>query len=95
MTRFESGVWRYSEHACNADDFSAVEDSAFAKAFDRGSAEPLYIDYLRGAEYIFNVVRGHRGPAERDTRVFGIRVDKLVIAECDTFEHYSQLKAVV
>ena len=93
MTRYENGVSRYSEHACDGDDFSAVEDSAFAKAFDRGSAEPLYIDYLRGAEYIFNVVRGHRDPAEGDTRVFGIRVDKFVIAECDTFEHYARLKA--
>ena len=75
--RFEHGAWKYWEHECDKEEIPALEDSATAKAFSRTpSGQPLYIDYLRGAEYLFNVVHGRSGPADGDTRVFGIRVDK-------------------
>ena len=80
--RFEHGAWKYWEHECDKEDILALEDSANAYAFSRTpSGQALYINYLRGTEYLFNVVRGRSGPAEGDTRVFGIRVDKILIAE--------------
>ncbi len=93
--RFEHGAWRYWEHECDKEDITALEDSATAYACNRTfSSEPLYIDYLRGAEYLFNVACGRSGPAEGDTRVFGIRVDKILIAECETFIRYLELKKI-
>ncbi|HZL53564.1 MAG TPA: hypothetical protein VFC37_21725 [Terracidiphilus sp.] len=87
--RFEHGAWKYWEHECDKEEIPALEDSATAKAFSRTpSSQPLYIDYFRGAEYLFNVVHGRSGPAEGDTRVFGIRVDKILIAECERFTQY-------
>jgi hypothetical protein len=84
--RFEHGAWKYWEHECDKEEIPALEDSATAKAFSRTpSSRPLYIDYLRGAEYLFNVVYGRSGPAEGDTRVFGIRADRILIAECERF----------
>ena len=49
---------------------------------------------FKRAEYLFNVVHGRSGPAEGDTRVFGIRVDKILIAECERFTHYLELKKI-
>ena len=52
--RFEHGAWKYWEHECDKEDIPALEDSATAYAFSRTpSGQPLYIDYLRGAEYLF------------------------------------------
>jgi hypothetical protein len=93
--RFEHGAWKYWEHECDKEEIPALEDSAAAYAFSRSpSGEPLYIDYLRGAEYLFNVVYGRSGPAEEDTRVFGIRVDRILIAECETFTQYLEFKMI-
>jgi hypothetical protein len=93
--RFEHGAWKYWEHECDKEEIPALEDSATAYAFSRTpSSQPLYIDYLRGAEYLFNVVHGRSGPAEGDTRVFGIRVDKILIAECERFTQYLGLKKI-
>jgi hypothetical protein len=93
--RFEHGAWKYWEHECDKEEIPALEDSATAKAFSRTpSGQPLYIDYLRGAEYLFHVVYGRSGPAEGDTRVFGIRVDKILIAECERFTQYLELKKI-
>jgi hypothetical protein len=84
--RFEYGAWKYWEHECDKEDIPALEDSATAYAFSRTPlSQPLYIDYFRGAEYLFNVRYGRSGPAEGDTRVFGIRVDKILIAEFERF----------
>ena len=80
--RFENGDWNYYEHACDEEEAKAVWDSAIAKAFDRGSFNgPSYIDYLRGAEYLFNVFYGDPdNPISGDTKVFGIQVNEIMIA---------------
>jgi hypothetical protein len=91
--RFEHGAWKYWEHECDKEEIPALEDSATAYALSRmPSGQPLYIDYFRGAEYLFNVVYGRSGSAEGDTRVFGIRVDEILIAECERFTQYLGLK---
>jgi hypothetical protein len=93
--RFELGMWKFWEHECDEEETLALHDSARAKAFDRVPfSEPLYIDYFRGAEYLFNVVRGRSRPADGNTRVFGIRVNKIVIADCEIFTRYSKLEKI-
>ncbi len=95
--RFENGAWRDWERTCDDSEIAGVVDSARAKAFDRGSktGEPIYLDYLHGAEYIFDAARGKRSsPAEEDLNVFGVAVDDIVIAEYERLKHYFELKKI-
>jgi hypothetical protein len=86
--RSESGDWKPWEHTCTVDEVEAVVDSAKAKAADYGRPGQLTcVDYLEGSRYMFNVAYGPRErPADGDIRVYGVRVDRIVIGE------YEQLK---
>ena len=92
--RFENGIWKFSDHLCEKDEILALNDSALAKAFDRGNfSGATHIDYLKGAESLFNVFRGGpQRPAAGDTRVFGIKVSEIVIAQYRTFRAHFELK---
>jgi hypothetical protein len=84
--RSESGVWHAWEHTCTPDEVEAVVDSAKAKAQDYGRPGQLtYVDHLEDARYMFNVAYGpSESPADGDIRVYGVRVDRIVIGE---YEH--------
>lgn len=70
---FEKGAWRYWEHQCDWDEIPAFEDSAFANARNRGSfAAPTSVDYLRGAEYLFNTLSDPREPRSTETFEFSV-----------------------
>ncbi len=95
--RFESGVWKDWEHTCDEGEIEAVEDSARAKAFDRGNfnGEMVYIDYLKGAEYVFDVARGERSsPVEGDMKVYGVTVDDIVIAKFERLKHHFEMQKI-
>lgn len=88
--RFERGKWRSWEHTCSKDEIDGVEDSAKAKAADHGRPEkPVYLDFLEGSRYIFDVAFGAReNPAEGDVCVYAIRVDQMVIGDYEELKHY-------
>lgn len=94
--RFEKGVWVDWEHTCDEDEALALEDTAKVKAVDRGNfGDPLYVDYLKGAVYVFNVARGPaHNPREGDTRVFGIAIDEIVIAHFERLRQHFELKKI-
>ena len=92
--RFENGVWRDWEHACDKEEIESVIDSANAKAADRMQSQPSHIDYLTGTAYIFNVAYGSReNPKEGDTRVYGAVVDEILIGIYEKVEHHFQSAA--
>jgi len=74
--RFEGGVWKDWEHACTFAETEAVIDSANAKALEHGrTREPVFIDYLEGARYIFDVAFGTKSsPLDGDTKMYGVLV---------------------
>jgi hypothetical protein len=82
-TRFEGRDWKDWEHACTYTETEAVIDSANAKAFEHGGIrEPVFIDYLEGARYVFDVAFGtKKRPRDGDTKVYGVMVGGMVIAE--------------
>ena len=81
-TRFKNGVWMDWEHECDEKETEAVVDSANAKSFGRAfSREPLPVDFLGGARYIFDRARGTLEiPADGDTLVYGVSVDGVTLA---------------
>ena len=91
--RYESGAWRDWEHVCDEDELEAVVDSACAKAADSRRNPPVFVDYLFGARYIFDVARGHGdSPAEGDTRVYAAVVNGMLVGEYLRVERHFQLK---
>ena len=91
--RFEAGVWRDWEHICDEENLDAVIDSASAKARDRLHSKPTYIDYLKGAAYIFDVARGPReDPRDGDIQVYGVIVDEMVIGTREKVQRHFLLK---
>ena len=92
--RFEDGVWRDWEHACSFAETEAVFDSAKAKALEHGGIrEPVFVDYLEGARYIFDVAYGTmNSPRDGDTKVYGVLVGGLVIAQYEELQHHFALK---
>ena len=92
--RFEGGVWKNWEHACTFAETEAVIDSANAKALEHGRIrEPAFIDYLEGARYVFDVAFGTKNrPRAGDTRVFGVLVGSMVIAEYQELQRHIALK---
>jgi len=93
-TKFEGGVWKDWEHACTYAETEAVLDSANAKAAEHGRIrEPVFIDYLWGARYIFDVAYGTMNSAQDgDTKVYGVLVGSTVIAEYQELQRYIALK---
>ena len=93
-TRFHGGVWKNWEHACTFTETEAVIDSAKAKALENGRVkEPGFTDYLDGARYVFDVAFGTKNrPREGDTRVFGVLVGGMVIAEYQELQRHIALK---
>ena len=93
-TRFEDGVWKDWEHNCNAEETEAVIDSAYAKAIEHGRfGEPVFVDYLEGARYMFDVAFGSsESPREGDTQVYGVLVGEMVIANYQELERHFVLK---
>lgn len=91
--RFEKGAWRYWEHECDRDEIRAFEDFAFTNAHNLGIfTAPTAVDYLRGAEYTFNTLSDPREtPIDGDTRVFGVKINRIVIARHDELRLYSQV----
>lgn len=91
--RFENGAWRYWEHECDRDDIRAFEEFAFTNALNRiGFAAPTSVDYLREAEFAFNTLSDPREtPIEGDIRVFGVKVNRIVIARHDELRRYHQV----
>lgn len=87
--RFENGTWKKWIHTCDEDEIRALVDSAHASTVvHTWFRKPPVADYLNGARYIFNVARGTSAkPAEGDTDVCGVKVDKLVIGRIDGFEY--------
>jgi hypothetical protein len=92
--RFENGAWKDWEHTCSEEEVKAVVDSARAKAFEQSRYQkPSYVDYLDGARYIFNVIRGPlEKPMEGDTRVYGVSMDKKVIGRIEELDRRSAIK---
>ena len=91
--RFEVGAWKDWEHTCDEEEVEAVIDSANAKAADRTHPRPSYIDYLKGAAYVFDVAFGSReDPKDGDTRVYGAIVDEVLIGIKDRVERHFLLK---
>ena len=93
-TRFLGGVWKDWEHICNEQEVDAVVDSAKAYSDDRGPGGSLvFVDYFRGARYIFDVVKGPpESPREGDTRVYGVLVDEVVIARFQQLREHFELR---
>jgi hypothetical protein len=94
--RFEGGVWKDWEHTCTSAETEAVIDSANAKAIEHGRIrEPMFIDidYLEGARYIFDVAFGAKNsPRDGDTKVYGVLVGCMVIAEYQELQRHFSLK---
>ena len=92
--RFEGGVWKDWEHACTFAETEAVIDSANAKALEHGrTREPLFVDYLEGARYIFDVAYGSsHSLREGDTKVYGVQVGEMVIAQYEELQRHFALK---
>lgn len=92
--QFKGGVWKYWEHACTFAETVAVSDSANAKANDHGRInEPVFVDYLEGARYIFDVAYGTtESPRDGDTEVYGVVVSGMVIADYQELQRYFALK---
>ena len=88
--RFEDGAWRDWEHLCNEEEIEGVIDTAKAKAFDRMHfGEPLYIDYLKGTEYVFNASFGTpEKPRQGDVRVYAAVVNGMLIGEAVRIERH-------
>ena len=93
-TRFEGGAWKDWEYACTYVEAEAVIDSANAKALDHGRIrEPVLIDYLEGSRYIFDVAYGTmNSPRDGDTKVYGVLLGGMVIAEYQKLERHLRLK---
>lgn len=72
----------------------AVSDSANVKAFDHGGIrEPVFVDYLEGARYIFDVACGTmKNPREGHTKVYGVLVGDMVIANYQELQRYFAFK---
>ena len=90
--RFRQGNWTDWEHSCSIEEMDGVLDSAKAKAFDHGRQGRLvYLDFLEGSKYIFNVAYGPRdNPVDGDTMVYGVRVDNMVLGDWRALkEHFS------
>jgi hypothetical protein len=94
--RFENGAWEDWEHICDNAEIDAVVDSANAKAQDRGRhGRPIFLDYLDGARFIFNVAHGLiDSPRERDTQVYRVAVDQTVIGSYDKFRLHFMRKTM-
>lgn len=91
--RFQENTWTYWEHHCNEEEIDAVIDSANAKAADHMHVRPAYIDYLKGAAYVFNVAYGRQeNPRDGDTRVYAVVVDETLIGNCNKIERYFLVK---
>ena len=92
--RFEGGVWKDWEHACTFSETESVIDSANAKAFEQGRIrEPVFVDYLEAARYIFDVAFGTKNsPRDGDTKVYGVLVGDMVIAEYRELQRHIALK---
>jgi hypothetical protein len=92
--RFENGSWSDWEHTCDMEELEAVEDSARVKASDNGrSGGPIYIDFLEGARYIFDIAFGPRdNPKDGDIEVFGVLVDRIVIGRFEQMQRHFALK---
>jgi hypothetical protein len=92
--RFKNGAWKDWEHTCSEEEVEAVVDSARAKAFEQYRyRNPSYADFLDGARYIFNIIRGPlEKPMEGDTRVYGVSLDKKVIRRIEEPDLRSVLK---
>ncbi|MGB7264371.1 MAG: hypothetical protein WBC92_02590 [Terracidiphilus sp.] len=87
--RFRNGSWEVWEHTCSKEEVDAVNDSASVKAMDRLSFEPLPVDYLWGARYIFDVARGESdNPRDGDTCVHGVSVDGVLIGVSEELSRY-------
>lgn len=94
--RFEAGVWKDWEHTCGEEEVDAVIDSANAKARDQLQSKPSYIDYLKGAAYLFDVAYGSReNPRDGDTQVYGVIVDEVVIGNREKVQRHRLLKDLV
>ena len=93
-TRFEVGVWKDWEHVCSSAETEAVIDSANAEAIEHGRIrEPELIDYLEGARYIFDVAFGTKNnPLDGDTKVYGVLVGSMVIANYQELQRHIALK---
>ena len=93
-TRFEGGVWKDWEHACTFAETEAVIDSANAKALEHGrTREPVFIDYLEGARCIFDAAFGTKSsPRDGDTKVYGVLVGGIVIAEYEELQRHIALR---
>lgn len=92
--RFKGGAWKCWEHACTFAETEAVSDSASAKAHDHGrTGEAMFVDYLEGARYIFDVAYGTmEHPRAGDTKVYGVVVGGMVIADYQELQLYFALK---
>jgi hypothetical protein len=102
--RFENGTWKHWKHKCDEDEVAAVADSAFARSMDLAlianakgvdpakMGAPFYIDYLQGAQYVFDVSQGstHK-PADGGTNVYGVIVGHIIIALLDRHQLYLEL----
>jgi hypothetical protein len=44
--RFENGIWKFWDHRCEKDEILALNDSALAKAFDRGNFSAPHISII-------------------------------------------------
>jgi len=88
--RFERGKWQNWEHTCSTNDLDGVVDSAKARAADHGRlANPVYMDFLEGARYVFEVAYGSReDPREGDLCVYAVRIDQMVIGDYEELKHY-------
>ncbi len=75
--QYISGEWKEYEHTCSPEEVESVIDSAKAKAFEQFRySNPQYADYLEGAQYVFDVVRGlPDAPAEGDIQVVGVLME--------------------
>jgi hypothetical protein len=88
--KFRNGNWQVWEHLCSEEEVDAVKDSAREKALDRMTFEPpIPVDYLWGAQYIFDVARGESdNPRDGDTRVHGVSVDGVLIGVSEELSRY-------
>jgi hypothetical protein len=95
--RFENGACTDSEHTRDDAEVVGVQDSAQAIAgnWSRSAGLPILLDYLKGAEYIFDVARGGRShPAEGDVKVFGVALDQIVITKFERLKHHFEMKRI-
>jgi hypothetical protein len=87
--QFSDGCWDVWEHACTPQEVRMLVDCAMARADDRTSDQkPTHEDFLAGAHRLFDVVNS---PArERDTRVYCVCIDQIVIGEYEKIRKYAE-----